>query len=173
MRQKTDRPPSEVEWSATWIGCHYGLQYGQARWVHLHVCTKKKPTARYDRCDGLLRVLRQRPTLPLRCQSSTIGAVGLNFCVRNGNRCFPHAMATGNVSICGLLRLTLAPASCLRSLREPALSSSVTPGWLNAGFGDHRSPRERAVRSCYRSKPCALVNVSGAAYGTPGRTAAP
>ena len=45
-----------------------------------------------------LKVLRQRPTLPLRCQSSTIGAVGLNYCVRYGNRCVPHAIATGNSS---------------------------------------------------------------------------
>ena len=38
---------------------------------------------------------RRRPTLPGRCQPSTIGAEGLNFCVRYGNRWFPFAIATG------------------------------------------------------------------------------
>jgi hypothetical protein len=40
---------------------------------------------------------RRRPTLPGPCEPSTIGAVGLNFSVRNGKRCFPHAKATGNL----------------------------------------------------------------------------
>ena len=39
---------------------------------------------------------RRRPTLPGPCEPSTIGAVGLNCSVRNGKRCFPHAIATGN-----------------------------------------------------------------------------
>ncbi len=37
---------------------------------------------------------RRRPTLPGRIRPSTIGATGLNFCVRNGNRCDPSAIAT-------------------------------------------------------------------------------
>jgi hypothetical protein len=41
---------------------------------------------------------RRRPTLPGPCGPSTIGAVGLNGSVRNGKRCFPHAIATGNLS---------------------------------------------------------------------------
>src|ERR1700686_1589204 len=44
------------------------------------------------------RDTRQRPTLPPRCQGSTIGAGGLNCCVRDGNRCFPTAMITGYLS---------------------------------------------------------------------------
>ena len=39
--------------------------------------------------------IRQRPTLPLSLPSSTIGAEGLNFRVRNGNGWIPLAMATG------------------------------------------------------------------------------
>ena len=39
---------------------------------------------------------RRRPTLPRRCQRSTIGAGGLNFRVRDGNGCNPSAKATGN-----------------------------------------------------------------------------
>ncbi len=41
---------------------------------------------------------RQRPTLPPRYQGSTIGAGGLNFCVRNGNRCGPSAITTGKTN---------------------------------------------------------------------------
>ena len=36
----------------------------------------------------------QRPTLPARCQASTIGPEGLNGRIRNGNGCFPFGMAT-------------------------------------------------------------------------------
>ena len=39
---------------------------------------------------------RQRPTLPRRCQRSTIGPGGLNFRVRDGNGCGPSGNATGN-----------------------------------------------------------------------------
>src|SRR5665213_2859456 len=41
-------------------------------------------------------VNRRRPTLPGPCGPSTIGAEGLNCSVRNGKRCFPLAIATGN-----------------------------------------------------------------------------
>ncbi len=40
---------------------------------------------------------RRRPTLPGGLPPSTIGAGGLNYRVRNGNGCFPTAMATGNL----------------------------------------------------------------------------
>src|SRR5205807_9998011 len=40
---------------------------------------------------------RRRPTLPGPCEPSTIGAEGLNGSVRNGKRCFPLAVATGNL----------------------------------------------------------------------------
>ena len=42
--------------------------------------------------------IRRRPTLPGRVQPSTIGAEGLNFCVRDGNRWIPFAITTGNLS---------------------------------------------------------------------------
>ena len=42
---------------------------------------------------------RRRPTLPGGCPPSTIGAGGLNFSVRNGKRCFPAAMTTGNCEV--------------------------------------------------------------------------
>src|SRR5207302_10472160 len=44
----------------------------------------------------VLTINRRRPTLPGPCGPSTIGAEGLNCSVRNGKRCFPLAIATGN-----------------------------------------------------------------------------
>ena len=49
--------------------------------------------------------IRRRPTLPDRCQSSTIGTEELNFCVRYGNRWNLFVIATGN---CELFRKSLS-----------------------------------------------------------------
>ncbi len=51
-------------------------------------------------CGGCLIIveLRRRPTLPGSLPPSTIGAGRLNFRVRDGNGCFPAAMATGNLA---------------------------------------------------------------------------
>ena len=43
----------------------------------------------------LRKGIRRRPTLPGRLQPSTIGAERLNFCVRDGYRWNPLAIATG------------------------------------------------------------------------------
>ena len=56
--------------------------------------------------------IRRRPTLPGRVQPSTIGAEGLNFCVRNGNRWDPFAIATGNCNV-----------FCFRVIARPSQSS--------------------------------------------------
>src|SRR6185295_9807513 len=48
-----------------------------------------------------LNLSRQCPTLPRRCQRSTIGAGGLNFRVRNGNGCDPSAMVAGKLNETG------------------------------------------------------------------------
>ena len=53
---------------------------------------RKKPPNR----AASQRKNRRRPTLPGPRGPSTIGAEGLNFSVRNGKRCFPLAIATGN-----------------------------------------------------------------------------
>jgi hypothetical protein len=45
---------------------------------------------------GLFNKFRRRPTFPHSDPCSIIGAVGLNFCVRDGNRCDPYAIATEN-----------------------------------------------------------------------------
>ena len=55
--------------------------------------------------------MRQRPTLPGRLQPSTIGVLGLNFCVRNGNRWNPQAIATAKGEL--LYRAPLHPDNCI------------------------------------------------------------
>src|SRR5579884_4386903 len=58
-----------------------------------------------------VKINRRRPTLPGPCGPSTIGAEGLNGSVRNGKRCFPLAIATGN-----LRDPPIVPVMCHRSL---------------------------------------------------------
>ncbi|MCW3045966.1 MAG: hypothetical protein JWO74_250 [Solirubrobacterales bacterium] len=69
------------------------------------VCGSLRPARSRDRRHngdeppgGAARLMinRRRPTLPGPCGPSTIGAEGLNCSVRNGKRCFPLAIATGN-----------------------------------------------------------------------------
>ena len=75
---------------------------------------------------------RRRPTLPGRFQPSTIGAEGLNFCVRDGNRWGPFAFATGSfqVSLEDFRDLSCSPLSSSHlhnrttSKREPAMSAT-------------------------------------------------
>jgi hypothetical protein len=47
---------------------------------------------------GSVLPVRLWRALPPGRPSSTIGAEGLNYCVRNGYRCFPLAIATGTLS---------------------------------------------------------------------------
>ena len=61
--------------------------------------TTKKREARRFLIQASLSGFRQRPTLPGRVQPSTIGAEGLNFCVRYGNRWYPFAIITGNCEL--------------------------------------------------------------------------
>ena len=53
--------------------------------------------------EGFAMRCRQRPTLPRPLGRSTIGAVGLNDRVRDGNGCGPYALIAGEF----LVRLTL------------------------------------------------------------------
>src|SRR5260370_5546513 len=50
-------------------------------------------------CGTSSRVSWRRPALPLLRRSSTLGAGGLNDRVRDGNGCFPPAIATRNIPI--------------------------------------------------------------------------
>ena len=82
---------------------------------------------------------RRRPTLPGGLPPSTIGAGGLNCRVRNGNGCFPAAMATGNRA---LGRLT-----CLRRSKTGAAPGCVTaaPERSKASTSTSRSPSPRPI----------------------------
>ncbi len=57
--------------------------------------TEKPPLSNEN--GGFLIKSRQRSTLPPGRPGSTIDAEGLNCRVRNGNGCFPLAIATGNL----------------------------------------------------------------------------
>lgn len=51
--------------------------------------------------------MRQLPTLPVRHQTGTLGSIGLNFCVRNVNRCDPYDMTTAMAPRTGLEPVTI------------------------------------------------------------------
>ena len=68
--------------------------------------------------SALLKKIRQRPTLPGRLQPSTIGAVRLNFCVRDENRWFPYAIVTG-------IRWTFLARSQLHTFKVNYLPSEI------------------------------------------------
>ena len=54
----------------------------------------KESAPRVSTQGALLNKFRRRPTFPHGFPCSIISAVGLNFCVRDGNRCDPYAIAT-------------------------------------------------------------------------------
>ena len=69
--------------------------------------------------SGLFLYSWQRPTLPQGLPSSTIGAGGLNFSVRNGKRCFPSAIATRkNLFEYGLSAKTKHRSDLLKSVKK-------------------------------------------------------
>ncbi len=62
---------------------------------------------------------RRRPTLPGGLPPSTIGAGGLNCRVRNGNGCFPAAMATGNRALGGLKLPSIGASRARGCMMQP------------------------------------------------------
>ena len=81
---------------------------------------KKRPD---ERLGAFLIGIRQRPTLPGRLQPSTIGAQGLNFCVRYGNRWIPFAIATGSPAGLGASR-SAHPENCTPEFRTSCFSTT-------------------------------------------------
>jgi hypothetical protein len=63
---------------------------------------------------------RRRPTLPGGLPPSTIGAGGLNCRVRNGNGCFPAAMATGNRALGCSCQAALSVPKRARASSKPS-----------------------------------------------------
>ena len=76
--------------------------------------TTLRLTAECSAIELLRLIIRRRPTLPGRVQPSTIGAEGLNFCVRYGNRWDPFAIVTGNCIVFRGLRSAFAHRTCPR-----------------------------------------------------------
>ena len=85
--------------------------------------TTLRLTAECSAIELLRNKFRRRPTLPGRVQPSTIGAEGLNFCVRNGNRWDPFAIATGNYFVFRLDSQTLAQHVISCRLESPLRAS--------------------------------------------------
>ena len=102
-----------------------------AMYVHHYTCfsniKKREPLQRMT-----LGEIRRRPTLPGRFQPSTISALRLNFCVRDGNRWIPQAIVTGNMGLSRSRSLrfrssfALAPLPLRPSLRSPFRFASLS-----------------------------------------------
>jgi hypothetical protein len=90
---------------------------------------------------ALSRLIRRRPTLPDPCGPSTIGAERLNCSVRNGKRCIPLAMTTGNCERFGGRRSRAHPQN---SIAVAVFSKSrpriISTGLLNALLRLHIPP---------------------------------
>ena len=109
------------------------------RGVKLSYSTGKNPTGKKRAKNRLVlrssNGIRQRPNLPGRFQPGTVSVLRLNFCVRDGNRWVPQAIATGNLS-----RLRFP-----RSERLPLFPSSFSPPDFLLAF-----PSAPSVRSSFR-----------------------
>ena len=66
-----------------------------------------------EKTGGGRNGMRRRSTLPGRVQPSTIDALGLNFCVRNGNRWNPQAIATAKGELLEIGRFPAPPDNCI------------------------------------------------------------
>ena len=92
----------------------------------------------------IVRRIRRRPTLPGGSPPSTIGAGGLHFRVRDGNGCFPAAIATGNqLSIECAARMARRPLEdSIASTNTEKISSPrpISTGRLNTSPCVHLRP---------------------------------
>src|SRR6266545_5177978 len=111
---------------------------------------------------------RRRPTLPRRCQRSTIGPGGLNFRVRDGNGCGPSGNATGNS------RGGDAAAEYGDSGVLPSAASRTFQGWLRNNRGQAARAISTGQLNALRRlhlRPINLVIYEGPSEGLrPGRS---
>ena len=66
-----------------------------------------KEKRHHDLSWCLFNEMRQLPTLPVSHPTGTLGSIGLNFCVRNVNRCDPYDMTTAMAPRTGLEPVTI------------------------------------------------------------------
>ena len=78
--------------------------------------------------------MRQRSTLPGRHQPSTIDVLGLNFCVRDGNRWNLSVIATGNCGYFVSLSRTLTTAHRMILQTVPISSQFSVSDLLSLDF---------------------------------------
>ena len=104
-----------------------------------------------------LSEIRRRPTLPGRFQPSTISVLRLNFCVRDGNRCDPFVIATGNCElVCQAPRRFLLGNSLLslRSAIAPLAVRFQSPLLGTFRFTSRLSPLRASLDSLRLRFPC-------------------
>ena len=90
---------------------------------------------------ALSRLIRRRPTLPGPCGPSTIGAERLNCSVRNGKRCIPLAMTTGNCERFGGRRSRAHPQNSIAvAMFSKSRPRIISTGLLNALLRLHIPP---------------------------------
>ena len=111
----------------SWIVCAAAKLFGNFHLVFFQKTFRLNTTKKEELHTKLFFGIRRRPTLPGRVQPSTIGAEGLNFCVRYGNRWYPFAIATGNAS--RLLTLTTAHSKDFPLLPYSVFSSVYWISW--------------------------------------------
>ena len=96
MAPVTEIPSPKFHRNSVWRkGPGVGLKPKHIELQEIHWQPEHKAKSPEDD-RGFCNLIRRRPTLPHRCQCSTIGAGGLNFRVRDGNGCDPSARVTGN-----------------------------------------------------------------------------
>ena len=98
---------------------------------------------------ALLSQNRRRPTLPGPRGPSTIGAEGLNFSVRNGQRCIPLAITTerlrdqalaGPLKTAQLAAHMRAEARRRKITKNPSSPRTISTGLLSASLRLHIRP---------------------------------
>ncbi len=96
---------------------------------------------------GPFNKFRRRPTFPHSNPCSIIGAVGLNFCVRDGNRCDPYAIATENRTTGFQLPKTFS----IRLVRTLSFVRSIA--FYMEGVGARRSSPRLSHEKLFMVKP--------------------
>ena len=112
-----------------------------SRW---HPGRERLPRINLERAPlwgALSRLIRRRPTLPGPCGPSTIGAERLNCSVRNGKRCIPLAMTTGNCERFGGRRSRAHPQNSIAvAMFSKSRPRIISTGLLNALLRLHIPP---------------------------------
>ena len=114
---------------------------GQCLRAHARASSGSSQHQNYDdpppmQGTGRSNKFRRRPTLPGSCPPSTIGAIRLDFSVRNGKRYDPDAITTGN----------FAEASAIVGAHIPKCMHAPELEYPRVGWG-------RRASSAYKAKP--------------------